>query len=225
MKGKKNSSLGANLYTVVSLFIEKWSCWCHAYFNARALKCHFEALSFGYFWPIMWKNIGWGKVTVQQIVVITAYCTRLLHEKNSLNTVLGCQDQTRCSFAENITKVCFMFLCIVLFGTQWFLSAHPWRWSQLGNRNLRIKLCGNDNDSSLNFQFDPQLHPWSFAVHMYYVISLLTSTITLVFLGCIGFGLHIWSLKMWCWESSLHRTKKCKSYKKSFLIKRIIMLD
>lgn len=175
IKGRKNSFLGANLYTVVSLFIEKWSCWCHAYFNARVLKCHFEALSFGYFCPIMWKNIGWGKVTMQQIVVITAYCTRLLHEKNSLNTVLDCQDQTRCSFAENITKVCFMFLCIVLFVTQRFLSAHLWRWSQLGNRNLRIKLCGNDNDSSLNFHFHPQLHPWSFAVHMYHVISLLTS--------------------------------------------------
>lgn len=83
------------------------------------------------------------------------------------------------------TKVCFTFLCIVLFGAQRFLSAHPWRWSQLGNRNLRIKLCGNDNDSSLNFHFDPQLHPWSFAVHMYYVISLLTSVLLRYF-----FGLH-----------------------------------
>ena len=57
---------------------------------------------------------------MQQVVVITAYCTRLLHEKSSLNTVLDCQDQIRCSFAEKkkpkFVLRFFVLSCLALSG-------------------------------------------------------------------------------------------------------------
>jgi len=227
IKGEKNSFFVANLYTVVSLFIEKWSCWCHAYFNARALKCHFEALSFWYFCPIRWKNIGWGKVTMQQVVVITAYCTRLLHEKSSLNTVLDCQDQIRCSFAEKKNQSLFYVSLYCLVWRSAVFVCSPMKVKPARKQKLEDQTMWKWQWQQSKLSFWPTTSPMIFCCsHVLCHFSVDISSVTLFFWVAL---VSAYTSEVWRCGAGKALSTGQKNVnlikKKSFPIKRIIMLD
>lgn len=199
IKGKKNSFFVANLYTVVSIFIEKWSCWCHAYFNAGALKCHFEALSlFWLFLSYHVKKYWMGKS--ENAANCCYYC--ILHQTIAWEKLLK-----YCAWLSRSNK---MFICWKYNQSLFYVSLYCLVWHSVvfvcspmkvkpaRKQKLEDQTMWKWQWQQSKLSFWPTTSPMIFCCS--HVLCHFSVDIYYVgFLGCIGFGLHIWSLKMWCW--------------------------